>query len=314
MTDKKTIAVVGATGGQGGGLVRAILADPQGPFTVRAITRSASSERARLLAEAGAEVVEADLGDVASLRKAFDGAYGAFVVTNFWESFSAKVELAQAAAAAAAAKDAGVHHVIWSTLEDTREHLPVDSDRYPALDGYTVPHFDAKAESNAQFEQLGVPTTYLQTSFNWENFALGLGPIRGEDGRLVFTLPMGERRLAGMAVEDVGRTALGIFARGEEYIGRTVSIAGEHLTGEEIAETFAEAFGEPVDYRPLTHDQFRALPIPGAVEFGNMYQYYYEAEKDFVRIRDLDFVRSLNPRLQTFRGWLDDHKEQLRPA
>src|SRR5687767_13647785 len=144
MTDKKTIAVVGATGGQGGGLVRAILADPQGPFTVRAITRSASSERARLLAEAGAEVVEADLGDEASLRKAFDGAYGAFVVTNFWESFSAKVELAQAAAAAAAVKAAGVHHVIWSTLEDTRKHLPVDSDRYPTLDGYTVPRSEER--------------------------------------------------------------------------------------------------------------------------------------------------------------------------
>jgi uncharacterized protein YbjT (DUF2867 family) len=314
MTDKKTIAVIGATGGQGGGLVRAILADPQGPFTVRAITRSAASERARELAETGAEVVEADLADEASLRKAFDGAYGAFVVTNFWESLSAKVELAQAAAAAAAAKDSGVRHVIWSTLEDTRGHLPVGSDRYPTLDGYTVPHFDAKAEANAQFERLGVPTTFLQTSFNWENFAVGLGPIRGEGGRLVLTLPMGERRLAGISVEDVGRTALGIFARGEEYIGRTVSIAGEHVTGEQLAETFAEGFGEPVDYRPLTHDQFRALPIPGAAEFGNMFQYYYEAEKDFVGARDLDFVRSLNPRLQTFRDWLAVHKEQLRPA
>src|SRR5688500_9957974 len=69
-----------------------------------------------------------------------------------------------------------------------REHLPVDSDRYPTLDGYTVPHFDAKAEANAQFEQLGVSTTFLQTSFNWEYFALGLGPIRGEDGRLVCTV------------------------------------------------------------------------------------------------------------------------------
>jgi uncharacterized protein YbjT (DUF2867 family) len=177
-----------------------------------------------------------------------------------------------------------------------------------------VPHFDAKAEANAQFERLDVPTTFLQTSFNWENFAVGLGPIRGEGGRLVLTLPMGERRLAGISVEDVGRTALGIFARGEEYIGRTVSIAGEHVTGEQLAETFAEGFGEPVDYRPLTHDQFRALPIPGAAEFGNMFQYYYEAEKDFVGARDLDFVRSLNPRLQTFRDWLAVHKEQLRPA
>jgi uncharacterized protein YbjT (DUF2867 family) len=314
MTDKKIIAVIGATGAQGGGLARAILADPEGPFSVRAITRGAGSERARRLAEAGAEVVEADLEDEASLHKAFDGAYGAFVVTNFWEHGSARIEIAQAAAAAAALEAAGVQHVIWSTLEDTRHQLPVDSDRYPTLDGYTVPHFDAKAEANALFEQRGVPTTFLQTSFNWENFAVGLGVTRGEDGRLVLTLPMGERRLAGIAAEDVGRTALGIFARGEEYIGATVSIAGEHLTGEQFADAFADAFGEPVDYRPLTHDQFRALPIPGAAEFGNMFQYYYEAEKDFVGARDLDFVRSLNPRLQTFRAWLDIHEEQLRPA
>jgi uncharacterized protein YbjT (DUF2867 family) len=314
MTDKKIIAVIGATGAQGGGLARAILADPEGPFTVRAITRGAGSERARRLAEAGAEVVEADLAHEASLRKAFDGAYGAFVVTNFWEHGSAKIEIAQAAAAAAALEAAGVQHVIWSTLEDTRDQLPVDSDRYPTLDGYTVPHFDAKAEANALFEQRGVPTTFLQTSFNWENFAVGLGATRGEDGRLVLTVPMGERRLAGIAAEDVGRTALAIFARGAEYVGRTVSIAGEHLTGEQLAAAFADAFGEPVDYRPFTHDQFRALPIPGAAEFGNMFQYYYDSEEDFVGARDLDFVRSLNPRLQTFRAWLEAHKEQLRPA
>jgi hypothetical protein len=124
---------------------------------------------------------------------------------------------------------------------------------------------------------------------------------------------MSRPRLAGIAVDDVGRTALGIFARGEEYIGRTVSIAGEHLTGEQFADAFAEAFGEPVDYRPLTHDQLRALPMMGAAEFGNMTQFYYEAEKDFVGARSVDLVRSLNPRLQTFRGWLDAYKELLRP-
>lgn len=314
MTDKKTIAVIGATGAQGGGLARAILADPDSPFTVRAITRNAGSEQARRLADAGAEVAEADLADENSLPKAFDGAHGAYVVTNFWESGSAKVELAQSAAAAAAVKDAGVQHVIWSTLEDTRKHLPVDSDRYPTLDGYTVPHFDAKAEADALFEQRGVPTTFLRTTFYWESFAQGFAPIRGEDGRLVLTMPIGERRLAGIAAEDIGRAALGIFARGEEYIGRTVSIAGEHLTGEQLADAFADAFGEPVDYRPMTHDQLRALPIPGADEIGNMFQYYYEAEKDFVGARNLDLVRALNPHLQTFRGWLDNHKEQLRPA
>ena len=89
MADKKVIAVVGSTGAQGGGLVRAILADPAGGFTVRAITRKASSDKARALAKAGAQVVEADLDDAASLKKALAGAYGAFCVTNFWEHFSA---------------------------------------------------------------------------------------------------------------------------------------------------------------------------------------------------------------------------------
>jgi nucleoside-diphosphate-sugar epimerase len=111
--EKKIIAVVGATGAQGGGLVRAILADPAGPFTARALTRNPDAARARELAVQGVEVVEADLDDEGSLRQAFDGAYGAFVVTNFWAQRTpeeekartrAEMELAQAAAAARAAK------------------------------------------------------------------------------------------------------------------------------------------------------------------------------------------------------------------
>ncbi|OXM68544.1 NmrA family NAD(P)-binding protein [Amycolatopsis vastitatis] len=315
MSDKKIITVLGATGAQGGGLIRAILDDPDGPFAARAVTRNAASAKARALAERGAEVVEATLDDEESLRKAFEGAHGAYVVTNFWESMSADVELAQAATAARAAKAAGVAHVVWSTLEDTRAVIPVSARRAPVLqDRYTVPHFDAKAEADTFFRDSGVPTTYLRSTFYWEGFTQGSGPMRGEDGRLVLTLPMGEAMLSGIAAEDIGRTAYGVFAAGDEYVGKTVSIAGEHLTGAEYAAAFADALGEPVDYRPLTHEEFRSLGLPAGDEFGNMFQFYVEGERDFVGARDLDVVRRLNPRLQTFRTWLDEHIEAVKPA
>jgi uncharacterized protein YbjT (DUF2867 family) len=315
MSDKKIIAVVGATGAQGGGLVEAILADPDGPFAVRALTRRTDSPAALALAERGAQFVAADLGDEDSLTKAFDGAYGAYVVTNYWESMSPQTELAQAGNAARAAKAAGLRHVIWSTLEDTREHLPLSDPRLPVLEGtYTVPHFDAKAEADAYFVDLGVPTTFLRTTFYWEAFLQGFAPQRTPEGRLALTLPMGESPLAGIASADIGRVAYGIFARGEALIGETVSIAGEHLTGDQLAAAFAEFYGEPVDYRPPTFDDFRALPIPAAAEIGNMFQFYAEAADDFTGARDLTVVRSLHPGLTTFREWLAAHKEALAAA
>src|SRR4051794_1715496 len=120
MTTSKRIAVFGATGAQGGGLARAILDDPEGGFSVRAVTRHVDSDKARALTAAGAEVVAADLDDAASVVQAMDGAYGAYCLTNFWEHFSPEKELSQARNLAHSAKAAGVQHVIWSTLEDTR--------------------------------------------------------------------------------------------------------------------------------------------------------------------------------------------------
>ena len=213
MADKKIIAVVGATGAQGGGLVRAILNDKNSPFAVRAITRDVNSDKARALAAMGAEVVAADLDDQASLERAFEGAYGAFCVTFFWAHFSPEKELAGARAMAAAAKKAGVQHVIWSTLEDTRKFIPLTDNRMPTLLGkYKVPHFDAKDEANAIFTEYGLPVTFLQTAFYWENFIyFGAGPQKGPDGRLYMTLPMGDKQLPGISSEDIGKTAYGIF-------------------------------------------------------------------------------------------------------
>src|SRR5262245_28394201 len=211
MSDKKIIAVIGATGTQGGGLARAILADPNGGFAVRAITRDVNKDKAKALAAAGAEVVSADLDNVESLTKAFAGAYGVYGVTNFWEHFSAEKEKVQAKNIAEAAKAAGVKHVIWSTLEDTRKFMAPADTRMPMLqEKYRVPHFDAKAEANAYFT--GLPATCLVTSFYWDNlFMFGLAPKKGDDGQYSWTFPMGTSKLAGIAGEDIGKSAYGIF-------------------------------------------------------------------------------------------------------
>jgi uncharacterized protein YbjT (DUF2867 family) len=311
--EKKVIAVVGATGAQGGGLVRAILSDKRGPFAVRAITRDPSSDKAKELAEAGAEVVAGDVDDVKSLKKAFSGAHGAFCVTFFWAHFKPELELAQARNMAQAAKDAGVHHVIWSTLEDTRTFVPLTDNRMPTLLGkYKVPHFDAKGEANAVFTELGVPTTFLLTSFYWDNFIyFGMGPKKGADGKLAITLPMGTRKMASIAAEDIGKAAYAIFEKGDEMIGQTVGIAGGHLTGAQIAKSMTKALGQEVKYNAITPEAFRALGFPGADDLGNMFQFYAEFEQDCCDARSISETKTLNPELQTFDRWLTQNKARI---
>jgi uncharacterized protein YbjT (DUF2867 family) len=306
----RIIAVVGATGAQGGGLVRAILADPNGGFAARAITRDVNSPKARALAEAGAEVVAADVDDKESLRSAFEGAYGAFCVTFFWDHFSPEKEQAQARNMAEAAKAAGVQHVIWSTLEDTRERVPLTDGRMPTLGGkYKVPHFDSKGESDQIFRELGVPTTFLRTSFYWDNFiGFGMGPKRGEDGRLAITLPMGDAKLPGIAAEDIGRSAYGIFKQGTGSAGQYVGIAGEHLSGSEMASAFSKIVGEDVAYNSVDPAAYRGFGFPGAEDLGNMFQYKRDFEKEYRAQRGVEETRALNPKLQSFEQWLEANR------
>ena len=312
MAEKKVIAVVGATGAQGGGLVRAILGDPAGGFGARAITRDPNKEAARALAAGGAEIVRADIDDVESVKKAFDGAYGAFCVTNFWEHFSGEKEKAQAKNLAEAAKAAGVQHAIWSTLEDTRRLMPPDDARMPMLqEKYRVPHFDAKAEADAYFA--GLPITYLVTSFYWDNlYAFGLGPKKADDGVYRWSFPMGNKRLAGIAADDIGKVAYGIFRAGRQYIGKTVGITGENLTVDEMSQKLSKALGVQVEYTAVEPDAYRGFGFPGADEMGNMFQIYRDFEKEVLGARSVDAARSLNPSLQNFDQWLDRNKGRIQ--
>jgi uncharacterized protein YbjT (DUF2867 family) len=313
MAVKKTIVVVGATGAQGGGLVRAILNDPDGDFAARALTRNVHADKAQELARRGAEVVAADLDDLESLKRAFAGAYGAFCVTNFWEHFSPEKEIAQAANLAEAAKQEGLAHVLWSTLEDTRRWVPLDDDRMPTLMGkYKVPHLDAKGEADREFTGRGVPTTFLLTSFYWDNLInFGMTPTKGPDGVLAFTMPMGDRKLPGIAAEDIGKCAYGIFKKGEDYIGKTVGIAGEHLSGQEMAAALGEALGQEVRYNAVSPEAFRGFGFPGAEDLGNMFQFKRDFNEDFCGARGVEQTRALNPSLQSFEQWLARNKERI---
>lgn len=310
MKTKKVIAVAGATGAQGGGLVRAILNDPKCEFSVRALTRDKNSDNAKALEAMGAEVVEADLDNLDSLKKAFEGAYGAFCVTFFWEHFSPGKELKQAENMAEAAKYADVKHVIWSTLEDSRSWVSLEDDRMPTLMGkYKVPHTDAKGEANQYFEERNLPVTYFLTSYYWENFiTFGMGPQPGPKGKLAITFPMGDKKLPGIASEDIGKCAYGIFKRGKEFIGRTVGVAGEHLTGTLMADGFSRLLGQEVVYNKVAPATYRGLGFPGAEDIGNMFQFQRDFNEDFIKPRKITLSRELNPELQKFDEWLTNNK------
>ncbi len=313
MPEAKVIAVVGATGAQGGGLVRAIQNDKRGEFRARAIARDPQSPRGRELAALGAEVAAADVNDPESLRRAFAGAHGAYCVTFYWNHFSPEKEAAQAGNLANAAKAAGVRHVVWSTLEDTRKWMPLSDDRMPTLMvRYKVPHFDSKGQSDRLFAEAGVPTTNLLTSFYWDNFIhFGSGPKKGPDGRLALTMPMGDRKLPGIAAEDIGKCAYGLFRAGDQYIGKTVGIAGGHLTGAEMAAALSKALGQQVVYNDVPPEVYRGFGFPGAEDLGNMFQFKRDFNDYYCGARDLAFSRSINPELQTFDVWLERNAKRI---
>ena len=313
MNQKKIIAIVGATGAQGGSLAKAILADKNSEFSVRALTRNTQSDKAKELTQLGAEVIEGDIDDEASLKKLLQGAYGAFFVTFFWAHFSAEKEMEEAKRMADAAKEAGVQHVIWSTLEDTRKYVPLDDDRMPTLHGkYKVPHFDGKGEADHFFTDAGVPTTFLRASFYWDNFIyFGAGPKKGPDGKLYLTFPLDDKKMAGIASDDIGKAAYGIFKAGKDLVGKTIGIAGEHLTGTEMASAMSKAIGQEVIYNNVTPDTYRSFGFPGADDLGNMFQFYRDFEEVCNTVRDVPNTKKLNPELKSFNEWLEGNAKLI---
>lgn len=311
MIQLPTIAVLGATGAQGGSVVRALLA--RGHFAVRALTRRPHSPDAERLRAAGASVVAADLDDAASLRAAFEDAHGLFAVTPFWQHADPDRELMQVRHIADAARDAGLAHVLWSTLEDTRRWVPLDDPQMPSIGGrWKVPHFDAKGAGNLLFRERGVPTTLLHLSFFWDNLVrAGMQPRRGAHGRLVLALPTGDRLLPGMAAADVGPCAAALFERGRAVVGRHFGIAGQHLSGAQMAHQLSRALLEPVLHTSPSFEAYAAQGFGGAPALANMFQFVHDFNGDVRARRPVAESRALHPGLLDFGGWLARHAHAM---
>ncbi len=311
---KKIITVFGATGAQGGGVAPAILNDPTSEFAVRAVTRDPGSDKAKALAVMGAEVVGGDIDDAESIKSALKGAYGAFFVTFYWAHMNPDREIAEIQNMARAAKETGLKHAIWSTLDDTRKYFPLNDTRMPTLmEKYKVPHFETKGGSDHFFTDLGVPVTFLLTTFFWDNFIyFGLGPRKGADGKLAITFPMGDKKLPGIAAEDIGKCAYAIFKRGNEFIGKTVGIAGGQPTCQEMADGMSKVLGQKVRYNEISPEVYRGFGFPGAEDMGNMFQFYRDCNDFFTKSRDVAFTKKLNPALKSFDMWLAANAEKLK--
>ena len=313
MAQKKVIVVFGATGAQGGGLAHAILNDKNSEFSVRAVSRTPDSEKAQALAKMGAEVVTGNIDDPESIKRLLEGAYGAYFVTFFWDHFSAERETAEAKNMAAFAKDAGLKHVIWSTLEDVRESVHLDDNSMPTLQGkYKVPHFDGKGEADKFFTEAGLPVTFMLASFYWDNMIhFGMGPKRGADGKLAITFPMGDRKMAGIGSEDIGKCAYGIFKKGTSLVGKRIGIAGDQNSCAEIAKSLSKALGEEVIYNKVTPEQYRGFGFPGADDLGNMFQFYHDFDTLCNSTRDVNYSRELNPELKSLDKWVADNAARI---
>lgn len=214
---------------------------------------------------------------------------------------------------AQAAKEVGLKHVIWSTLEDTRKMVPLDDDSMPTLHGkYKVPHFDGKGGADHYFTDAGVPTTFMYASYYWDNMIyFGMGPKKGPDGKLYITFPMGDKKMAGIGSDDIGKCAYGIFKKGTSLVGKYIGVAGEQITLADMAKALTKALGQEVGYNEITPAQYRAFGFPGADDLGNMFQIYRDFADECNKIRDVAFSRELNPELKSFDMWLAANKQLI---
>src|SRR5881396_842970 len=257
--DRKLIAVIGATGQQGGGVVRALQA--RGQFKVRALTRNPDKHR-----ELAEEVVEADLDQPETLNAAFEGARGVFLVTNFW-AYGGADELKQATAAIRAAKDAGVKHFIWSTLPDVE-----------AISGgkFDVPHFTGKAKIDRIVKEAGFPHhTFVIAPGYYQNFVGFLAPQKQADGSVGWALPLDpDARCIHMGdVSELGNIVAGAFAHPDQAgDGEYLPLVGDFMSFNEIVKTLNRK-GHEFSFKQVPKELFVTL-FPGAAEIAEMFSYF----------------------------------------
>lgn len=323
-TTSKTIAIVGATGHQGGATVKAFHALQESgnkDYLVRAITRDPNSEKAKALEPIVKEIVKADANDVDSMVEAFKGCYGAFLVSDFWQNMDVNNEMQVLRNLKEAAKKAGVKHIVLSTLEGSKEFVNnaknKDTWKVPAgfeEIGMYVPHLDGKYMVTKEFEEEGLPTTIFRTSFYYENFInFGMGPARQSDSApYAITFPLNDAKMQMVAVSDIGKAACAIF-QDENLIGEAVGITSEALTGQEIVDVFTKVCGQPVHYNNVPWNVYASFGFPGADDLANMFRFFAEDAETFAanRVVSDDFLEKMGG-LTSLEEWVTANKDSFQ--
>ncbi len=279
MNEERLIVVAGATGRQGGAVVRRLL--DRGGWRIRGLTRNPDSARARGLSERGVDMVRADMNDPRTLLPALHGAYGVFSVQNYWEA-GFEAEMLQGKNLADAAEAAHVRHLIYSSVGSAERRT-------------RLPHFDSKYEIEQHIRMLRLPHTIFRPVFFMDNF---LNPDNREailSGQLPFGLPP-ETRLQMIALEDIGEFVATAFAHPDRFENQAIEIAGDELTLPEAAERFGQTLGFPVRYAQVPLEQIRQ----GSPEWADMLQWFID---DGYRA-DIPALRRLHPGLMGFEQWL----------
>ena len=324
---KKIIAVFGATGAQGGAVLRALLATSD--YSVRAVTRNPNSEKAKALAELdGVEMVQADANDLEQVTQALEAAYGAFFVTNPFDPTSCAtpdMECHQAKNFATAAETVGLKHAIWSTTENPLDDIGDDSDIIPSLthptsDGgtkdYKVPHFENKAIGDQYFEKVSIPTTYVLPGFFYDNF-FSYFPIDrdAKTGSLGFCIPTGDAAIPMVSSNDIGKFVCAIFQAGPfAHASQKLGIAAEHLTMDEVAKVLSTVLDEPVKNNPyVTAEMLATFGFPGCQEISNMFLYERDYSEQYRSKRSVEATKKVCGDLTTFAKYAEENKERFVP-
>jgi len=302
--EKPIITVFGATGSQGGSVLRALVRT--GKYSIRAVTRNPDSKKGNVLSSIPCvTAVKADLDDAASINAAVDGAYGVFLVTNFWAHFSEDKEKAQIKATIDACAAANVQHIVFSTLDNTKgAYKPIGDLEY-------VPHFQCKYDMDDQFPQES--TTFLRCCFYYDNFVGQMKPTKGDENYQI-VVPMGGQKMHMTSVEHIGNVAAEAFLKPETSKGKILIAVSDKVNADEIAASLSEVTGETVvAYQPDNEAYATFFPEQGSKDLANMFQFYMEGE-DYKKIRndahegkgDFEYPCGL-----PFNAWLHDNKSKF---
>jgi len=297
MEAKKIICVLGATGTQGGSVVRFLKKD--GKFHIRALTRNAEGAAAQELKKQGIEVVSADLDNKDSLVAAFKGAYGVFGVTNFWEGgqMNFDKEVQQGKLMADAAKETNIQHLVWSSLDHKSD----------------CPHFESKVIVEEYLFQIGVPTTALLTAFYYENW---LSPMmraisKNDKGEYVFTVSiLSDAKICMYAAEDTGAWVVEAFNNRDKYLKKHMPVGAEFISVNEVAAVWEKVMKKKAVVPPVTLADMEAFANSGAFQ-----KEIYTNMIFFVRnqsgIRDPAWTKAAYPQTQNWEAFLTNHLDKF---